>query len=423
MLNLSIKKNRVFKVEIKMPAANPLANSKKGRAKNNLNNFDISQIEADLLAIESEALNLDQQSQRNIAMASTKSEVGVSEAIEIAEDHVKEDFKSREVNVVDFNPDNSLLLHRVLRSDSPAVSVQKTEPKKRDAVLKPKNKIQNLSFKVKPAPKATPANIPKRGLSLDGLGLKNRTDRPLTKQEKPLNTTAIALKGLRKANQFNQFSLRTHGTSLQRQIEKDSLFKKSFDSEVEVYSSRLETNDKQKVYNLKRRKAMLGGVDHHNLGPGKARKMLSSRSVKLLAPLVGVLIIGGYFMYLNTPALSIKMAETRSGISVSQPGYVPKGFKLSKEVEAYTGEVAMSFNNGQESYEVAQKVSDWDSKALLENRVLKETSEYSAYADRGLTIYVYDGKAVWVNQGKINEIELGDSKLDVEEMIRIAGSM
>jgi hypothetical protein len=40
-----------------------------------------------------------------------------------------------------------------------------------------------------------------------------------------------------------------------------------------------------------------------------------------------------------------------------------------------------------------------------------------------LTIYVYDGKAVWMNQGKVNEISLNGVDLDTEEMIRIAGSM
>jgi hypothetical protein len=168
---------------------------------------------------------------------------------------------------------------------------------------------------------------------------------------------------------------------------------------------------------------MLGGVDHHNLGPGRAKKLLSTRYVKFLAPVFSLLIIGGYVMYLNLPNINLKMAESRAGISISQPTYSPEGFRLSGPIEASTGEVAMVFKNGQNSYEVAQKISDWNSKALLENKVLKETEEYSAYADRGLTIYVYDSKAVWVNQGKINEIKMSGANLDVEEMIRIAGSM
>jgi hypothetical protein len=395
-----------------MPKATSTNYEKKRKAKNNLDNFDISQIEADLVAIESEALNLDQQSQRNLSRRQNNPELGTSE---------EQKFKSRDVNVVDFNPDNSLLLHRILRSDSP-----KARPA--SPPTNAKNKVHNLNLKVK---RTAPITKKTEKPSMDGLSLAKKTKKiasPSKKRNskaavKPLNTTAVALNGLRKANQFNQFALRTHGTNLQRQIEKSALFKVGPNDSVEVFKDKLETKANQKVYNLTRRKAMLGGVDHHNLGPGRARKLISLRPVKFIAPVIGIFIIGAYFMYLNTPTINIKMAESRSGISISQPGYTPKGFKLSNQLEASTGEVAMSFENGASSYQVAQKVSDWDSKALLENMVLKETNEYSAYADRGLTIYVFNDKAVWVNQGKINEIKFKNVQLDVEEMIRIAGSM
>jgi hypothetical protein len=182
-------------------------------------------------------------------------------------------------------------------------------------------------------------------------------------------------------------------------------------------------NGVKRYTKVKRRSKMLGGVDQHNLGAGKAKRALGYRPVRLLIPVLALFFIGSYVMYLNMPNIHLKLAESKAGISINQPSYNPEGFRLAGITDAETGKVAMSFKNGDTIYSVSQSVSDWDSKALLENKVLKETKEYNSYTDRGLTIYSYNGKAVWVNQGKVNEIDSVNSRLEPEEMVRIAGSM
>lgn len=401
-----------------MPQADSTG-KRKGRAKNNLSTFDIGQIEADLMAVESEALKLDPQSLKNEGTEFTKD---VAETADTRTQSVE--FKPRPVNVVNFNPDNSKLLHKVLRADQkPKVEAQeKSKPKpivsKQRVKTTPSKPVQKGPQALKVVSKAPASKAPPVSGGMDGF--KKAT--PLL-NTRPVNLTSVALTGMRRANQFNRYALEQHKTSLQNQIEKESLFEKSLDSDVEIYDMGLETNRGKKVYNVRRRKSMLGGVDQHNLGSGKVRRVLGYRSMKFLMPVFAVLIVGAYVMYLNMPTISIKVAESKSGVAISEPSYTPDGYRLSGPIEADTGQVAMSFKNGDSAYNVSQKVSDWDSKALLENKILKETKEYSAYTDRGLTIYVYDGKATWVNQGKVYEIELNDANLDVEEMIRIAGSM
>lgn len=401
----------------------------RARAKGNLSSFDVSQIEADLFAVEAENLKIDKDSAQEKSAKVSAS--GVSSSA---------NFKPHPINVVDFNPDNSKLLHKVLRSQKQNTKqmpskVTKVEEKPKTVPVFKSNPVQ-----VKP--------ILKRTAPLSGMDGFKRATQPIKpslpdttvdtkKNQSPkaptvpeaivrpsINTSAVALTGMSRANQFNRFALEQHKTSLQNQIEKNSLFARSLDGEVEILDKGLQTNDGKKVYNIKRRKSMLGGVDQHNLGPGKIRQAFRQRPVKFLAPIVAVLVIGIYVTYLNLPVINVKLAESKSGVAVSEPSYTPEGYKLSGPIEAETGKVEMSFKkDSNDSYNVSQKVSDWDSKALLENKILKETKEYSAYTDRGLTIYVYDGKATWVNQGKVYEIQLDGSKIDVEDMVRIAGSM
>jgi hypothetical protein len=96
---------------------------KKGRSKprNNLSSFDTSQIEAELLAIESEVLGLD-----TAPTKKAEKEAVVEETTDSAVE-VTQTFKSRPTNEVEFNPESSELLHRLSRNglnDKTSLKVQ-----------------------------------------------------------------------------------------------------------------------------------------------------------------------------------------------------------------------------------------------------------------------------------------------------------
>lgn len=413
-----------------MPKAtqqNPKQVEETRKARSNLRKFNLDEISAELDVVESQTLGFDPSSRKRLAQ--TKPENDSKTSIKMTDKTPKaSQFKQREVNVVEFTPDGSKLLHQVLRtapSKEPEKSPSKSSSEPTEMKSSPKKPKSPFAVSVKVPPKKVLGDA-KGSLTKATLASVKTSGTASAQGSKPqLNTTSVALKGLKQAGEFNHYSLSKFKTSMHSQIEKESIFSKSFDDpKAEVYDAGLQTKPLQKVYNVKQRKNMLGGVHQHNLGPGKARRTLSYRSVKLLLPVFIALVGGLYVAYLNVPTINVKIAESRSGLAVSEPSYTPDGFKLDSSVEAETGRVSFSFSNGQDqSYSVSQKITEWDSKALLENKVLKETKEYSAYTDRGLTIYVYDGKATWVNQGKINEISLDGAQLDVEDIIRIAGSM
>ncbi len=406
------------------------------KARNNLSSFDASKIEAELFAIESETLGLDPSSksktQERSVVDNTEKKLTEKSSSEQAPGSDKEyKPKERAANVMEFNPDNSELLHRLSRNKEAATSspakAQAPKPKMSGPTKLNVGRGSISGFGIKPKT----AGSSKAGVTPEGESGQSKVvqanPEAASAAAKPLNLTSVAIGGLKKANEFNNYSLRNHKSSLQNQLESRSLFERSVDGDVsgvEVYDHGIAPNSGVRRYNkVKRSQKMLGGVDQHNLGSGGVKRALMYRPVKILLPVIVLFSVSAYLMYTNMPSINLKFAESRAGIAVSRPTYSPAGFKLTGNPEAETGRVAMDFKKGDLSYSISQNISDWDSTALLENKVLKETDEYSAYTDRGLTIYVYDNKAVWVNQGKVNEIDSSSAKLEIEEMVRIAGSM
>ncbi len=140
---------------------------------------------------------------------------------------------------------------------------------------------------------------------------------------------------------------------------------------------------------------------------------------------LAVLLLGGYFTYLNMPNLSVRVAAAQAGINASYPEYRPDGYSLKGPIGYSEGQVSMKFaaNAGPQNYTVSQAKSGWDSSAVLDNYVkAKAGDNYITYNERGLTIYTFDGNAAWVNGGILYTIS-GDAPLSSDQIRRIAVSM
>lgn len=147
--------------------------------------------------------------------------------------------------------------------------------------------------------------------------------------------------------------------------------------------------------------------------------------VSVAAITISVLLIVGYVTYLNIPNVAMRVAASRAGFDASLPAYTPDGFGFKGPIAYNSGQVVVDFSSHSDkrSYSVSQRESNWDSKSLLENAVKAESDNYLTFQDRGLTIYVYDGsKASWVNRGIWYTIE-GDSKLNTDQLLKIAASL
>jgi hypothetical protein len=149
------------------------------------------------------------------------------------------------------------------------------------------------------------------------------------------------------------------------------------------------------------------------------------RGLTIASASLALLLLGGYFTYLNMPTLSVRMAAAQSGVSATYPGYHPDGYNIRGLVTYNDSSVNMTFaaNGGPQSYTVGQAKSNLDSSAVLENYVKpKVGGSYIPYTQQGLTIYIFGNDAAWVNGGILYTIN-GDAPLSSEQILHIASSM
>lgn len=140
---------------------------------------------------------------------------------------------------------------------------------------------------------------------------------------------------------------------------------------------------------------------------------------------LALMLLAGYFTYINMPNLSVRVAASQAGIDASYPAYRPDGYSLTGPVAYREGEVSMKFasNSGPQNFTIGQTKSAWDSSALLENYIKpKSEDQYTTYNERGLTIYTYGDNAAWVSGGILYTIQ-GDAPLSNDQVRRIATSM
>lgn len=162
--------------------------------------------------------------------------------------------------------------------------------------------------------------------------------------------------------------------------------------------------------------------------PKKERGRLFSKQPRLASLMTAsfaVIVLGGYFTYLNMPGLSVRVAAAQADVAANYPDYHPDGYSFSGPVAFASGQVAIDFraNGGSSKYTVTQQKSTWDSQAVYDNVVAKAADDsYVTNSQQGLTIYTFKGEAAWVNKGILYTIS-GNAPLSNEQLLRIAGSL
>jgi hypothetical protein len=132
-----------------------------------------------------------------------------------------------------------------------------------------------------------------------------------------------------------------------------------------------------------------------------------------------------YFVNLNMPDISLKVAAMQTGFDASYPSYVPHDYALSG-ITSEDGKVTLNFRNQTEnsSFSLIEEKSAWDSSALLNNYVKDEYGDnYSTIKEQGLTIYVDGSDATWVNRGVLYKIKTSSGTLSKKQIKSIAVSL
>jgi hypothetical protein len=148
-------------------------------------------------------------------------------------------------------------------------------------------------------------------------------------------------------------------------------------------------------------------------------KIINAFSIGLV-----LIIIVGYFIFINLPAISVGLASAQAGIKASYPEYIPDGYGLSSSVSYSAGQVTLSFraNTGNKVFKITESKSSWDSSAV-QNKVNKDSNGmYVTTQENGLTIYTYSNNAAWVNGGILYTIT-GDAPLSNSQVRHIATSL
>lgn len=148
------------------------------------------------------------------------------------------------------------------------------------------------------------------------------------------------------------------------------------------------------------------------------------RLATILSSTLALLILGGYLTYITLPSISLKVAASRAGVNATMPEYKPDGYSLDGPITYSPGEVIISYksNTNTTGYKLIQKATNWDSQAVLDNYVGKLTDNYLTFQERGITVYTFGSKAVWVNGGLLYTVD-GDAALSSDQILRLATSI
>ncbi len=139
---------------------------------------------------------------------------------------------------------------------------------------------------------------------------------------------------------------------------------------------------------------------------GKMRFGFGRVALALSCALVAALAIV-YFVNLNMPDLSLRVAAMQTGINASYPGHVPMGYRPTS-ITSESKKIIIDFDNKEKNstFTLTEEASSWDSNALLNNYVKSEYQDnYKVVKEQGLTIYISNSNAAWVNGGVFYEIK------------------
>jgi len=174
--------------------------------------------------------------------------------------------------------------------------------------------------------------------------------------------------------------------------------------------NRMPTNSKAKVKTKK-----VGGKMHF----GFWRVMLA------LSCAAAAVFAIAYFVNLNMPDISMRVAAMQTGMEPTYPNYVPRDYSVSS-ITSESGKITMEFRNYSDdsSFTIIEEKSSWDTNALVSNYVKEEYGEsYTIVREQGLTIYVSGSDAAWVNGGVVYKIKTTSGSLTNKQIRSIAVSM
>ncbi len=153
-----------------------------------------------------------------------------------------------------------------------------------------------------------------------------------------------------------------------------------------------------------------------------AAKTTKAPSVlKVGAALAAIAIMGGFVWLQNSPKLAFRSAASKAGIEASLPTYIPSSYHQNGPATVGDGQLTLDFRSpsSDDPLRISQKKTAWDSNSLRENFITRQSDNYVAVSGQGLTIFLYNDNASWVNHGIWYNVS-GTAKLSREQILKVA---
>jgi len=198
---------------------------------------------------------------------------------------------------------------------------------------------------------------------------------------------------------------------------KDQAIQKALASASRPLDSESSVKSKAASSTKHKKKSKSKNFGKMHFGFGRVMLALSCAAVAVFAIV--------YFVNLNMPDLSLRVAAMQTGIEASYPSYVPRDFSLS-DITSEDGKVTLNFRNAQtgDAFSLVEESSSWDSNALLTNYVRDAYDDnYTIVREQGLTLYVSGSDASWVNGGVVYKLSTVSGSLTKKQIKSIATSL
>ena len=157
----------------------------------------------------------------------------------------------------------------------------------------------------------------------------------------------------------------------------------------------------------------------------KTSRTFSAKKVILAFSCAAIAVAAiGYFVSLNMPDVSVRVAAMQTGIEATYPTYIPRGYALSN-ISSEDKKLVMNFIDSEKhSFSISEEKSSWDSAALESNYVKEEwESNYSTIREQGLTLFISGSNAAWVNGGIVYKLTTTSGELTKKQIKSIATSL
>lgn len=152
-----------------------------------------------------------------------------------------------------------------------------------------------------------------------------------------------------------------------------------------------------------------------------AKRKKATRITLITASLITVVAV---ILWINLPAIWIKVAASQAGVEASFPHYRPDGYSLRLPIETKDNQVKMTFasNQNDTTFTLVQEKSQMDSQAVRSMVEDLSDGQFLTVEDSGLTIFTFNGNAAWVNHGVLYSVA-GDASLTRDTIASIAKSL